>query len=159
MSTGLRMKSVRAFAVWRSGRICTTCVHSVGQARRRGRVTRGWMGLSVLHQRTRCGRRLSQAVRRRLCVRCAHVTFCARSARKAARWERTAVGAPVSRRVGGGKARRVADRMSTRFSPAHGCAVENSRNPHANSEGRSPESAIPGWPLFWLHFLWPNREK
>jgi len=47
-------------------------------------------------------------------------------------------GAPVARRAGGGKARRVARRMRASSLRAHGCALNEPRSPLAKSEGRMP---------------------
>jgi hypothetical protein len=62
-------------------------------------------------------------------------------------------GPPVARRVGGGKARRVARRMRASSLYAHGCAFSEPRSPLAYSEGRMPGERATGGVFLWLPFF------
>jgi hypothetical protein len=72
---------------------------------------------------------------------------------KSARWERAALpGAPMARRVGGGKPAGRPAGMPASFSPAQDVL---SKNPVAHPRTRRagcPQGAPSGWPLFWLLF-------
>jgi hypothetical protein len=58
-------------------------------------------------------------------------------------------GPPVARRVGGGRARRVARRMRASSLRAHGCALSEPRSPLAHLEGRMPGRRATGGVFLW----------
>ena len=68
-------------------------------------------------------------------------------------------GAPVARRAGGGRARRVARRMRARALRAHGCALSDPRNPLANLEGRMPGRRATRGVFLLVTFLCTSKEK
>ena len=75
--------------------------------------------------------------------------------RLSARWERAALpGAPMARRVGGGKSAGWPAWMRASFPPVHGCAVGKPRNPPAHPEGRMPRGRAIGvsFPLGYFSF-------
>jgi len=59
------------------------------------------------------------------------------------------MGPPVARRVGGGRARRVARRMRASSLRAHGCALSEPRSPLAHLEGRMPGRRATGGVFLW----------
>src|SRR6185312_9514397 len=74
--------------------------------------------------------------------------------RPSARWERAALpGAPMVRRVGGGKSAGWPAWMPASFSPVHGRAVEKPRNPPAYLQGRMPGGRAIGVPFLFGYFL------
>src|SRR6185312_14968742 len=80
--------------------------------------------------------------------------------RPSARRERAALpGAPMARRVGGGKSAGWPAWMLASFSPVQGRAVEKPRNPPAHPEGRMPGGRAIGVASLLVTFLWPRREK
>jgi len=75
--------------------------------------------------------------------------------RPSVRWERAALpGAPMARRVGGGKSAGWLAGMRASFPPVHGRAVGKPRNPPAHPEGRMPGGRAIGvsFPLGYFYF-------
>jgi len=68
-------------------------------------------------------------------------------------------GAPVARRAGGGKARRVARRMRASSLHAHGCAFSEPRSPLANLEGRMPGRRATWGVFLSVTFLCTSKER
>ncbi len=79
--------------------------------------------------------------------------------RPSARWERAALpGAPMARRVGGGKSAGRPAWMRASFSPAYGGAVEKPRNPPAHPEPMDGRRARHrGVVSSWLLLLWTSK--
>jgi len=74
--------------------------------------------------------------------------------------ERAALpGAPMARRVGGGKSAGWPAGMRASFSPVQGRAVEKPRNPPAHPEGRMPGGRAIGVPLSLVTFSRARERK
>ena len=65
----------------------------------------------------------------------------------------------MTRRVGGGSARRVAGRDAGQFFARAGCPVEKPRNPPAHLEGRRPGRRVIRGALLFGYFLLGKQEK
>jgi hypothetical protein len=77
-----------------------------------------------------------------------------------ARWERAALpGAPMARRVGGGKVLRMARRDAGQFFAGTGCAVEKPRSPPAHPQGRRPGGRAIGVPFLFGSFLFGHAKR
>ena len=69
-------------------------------------------------------------------------------------------GAPLKRRAGGGKARRVAGMDAGQFGVRAGCSVDKPRNPPADFPGRKPGKRVSGvsFPLGYFSFGQANEK-
>jgi hypothetical protein len=66
---------------------------------------------------------------------------------------------PCEAALGGGSARRVADRMSAIVSSAHGCAVETTRHPARTRGTWMCRGRFAGVSFLWATFLWTLQRK
>ncbi len=79
---------------------------------------------------------------------------------KSARRMRAALpGAPLQRRAGGGKARRVAGMDAGQFVVRAGCPVDKPRSPTANLAGRMPARRVSGVAFLLGYFLFGHAKR
>jgi len=74
-------------------------------------------------------------------------------------WHAALPGAPLQRRAGGGKARRVVRMDANQFGVSTGCAVDKPRNPAADLVGRMPARRVSGVPLSLVPFSRASERK